>query len=174
MSHDLLQTRVFDMGAWTINGANNLFFDPGTKIRAKRLILSYTTGNTTAPNVVTVKRRPLAGVAANEVSLFSFPTTTTTDAGDIDYVDLANPSVAGSSVAGSAAGSPASTVYTADDENYPIIWPGQDIGFYSDGAGTAGVVSAFLEYEELPFVAAEVDIGIGTTLDVRKLTITSL
>ena len=169
--HDLLNLRYAALGAWTINGVNNLFYQPGTKIRAKRLILDYTTGNTTLGNVVTFKRRPLAGVAANEVTLFAGTTTITTVAGDIDYLDLGVPSPAGVAIAGSASGSPAGSSFVAGAENYPIIWPWQDIGFYSGGEGTAGVCNAWLEYEELPFVQLELEANNAAANAIRKIAV---
>lgn len=168
--NDLLHTRIADLGAWTISGANTVAFAPGTKIQAKRLILRYTTGNTTATNGVTVQRRPIAGVASNQETLFTFETTATTAAGDIDYADLGDATQSDSAISG-APGIGGQSTNTPDAENYPVIFPGEDIAFVSDGDGTAGVVNAYVEYLELPFNEEEIENG--TDNDIVKLTTAS-
>lgn len=163
-----LQTRVADLGSWTINGANTVAFAPGVPIRAKRLILRYTTGNTTNTNGVTVQRRPVAGVASNQVSLFTFETTQTTAAGDLDVAFLGVPRVAGTAHDSQNGGIGQELAFAADDENLPVIYPGQDIAFVSDGDGTAGVCNAYLEYLELPWNTEQIE---DQDIDVATLTV---
>lgn len=158
--------QVFDLGSWTINGTNTVALAPGVPIRVQRLILRYTTGNTTLGNIVTVQRRPIAGVASNQVSLFTVTTTATTAAGDVDFVDLSALDEDGTAISG-APGLGGQTYYSENDENYPVIYPGQDIAFVSGGQGTAGVVNAYVEGILLPFNEAEIEAAINS---VVKLT----
>jgi hypothetical protein len=97
------------------------------------------------------------------VTLFTATSTATTNAGDVDYCELGKNNAA-------SAGSDGSVLNIPNAENFPIIWPGQDIAIVTDGAGAAGVCTVFMEYEELPFNATEIDANNGTPV-VRKLTV---
>ncbi len=164
------QTRTADLGSLTINGNNTVAFAPIKPAAVKRVTFRYTTGNTTATNGITIQRRPIAGVAANQVSLFTFETTETTAAGDIDYADLAVANAAGTSHTSQTSSIGSQLSYAADDENFPIIWPGQDLAIVSDGDGTAGVCVVGVEYFELPFDETAIEAEINA---IVKLTTAS-
>ncbi len=146
-------TQIADLGSLTINGNNTVAFAPGRPAAVKRVIFRYTTGNTTATNGITIQRRPIAGVASNQVSLFTFETTETTAAGDIDFAVLAvaNPAGVAHTSQSSSMTTGSQLSFSAEDENFPVIWPGQDLAIVSDGDGTAGVCNVYVEYYELPF-----------------------
>lgn len=160
--------QVFDLGSWTINGTNTVAFAPGVPVRIQRVILRYTTGNTTLGNGVTVQRRPIAGVAANQTSLFTFTTTAATAAGDVDFANLSDLDDDGTAITG-APGLSGQTYYSENAENYPVIYPGQDIAFVSGGQGTAGVCNAYVEAIVLPFNEPEIEANINA---VEKLAVT--
>lgn len=140
--HDQLNRRVHPAGSLVINGANTITWDPGFPVKIVRVVLVYTTGNTTPGNGVTAQRRPVAGAAANQVTLGTFVTTATTAAGDVDYLDV------GIDVA-QATGVDNSKVNVARIDW--IIYPGQDFALVSDGAGAAGVCDVYIEYVLLPW-----------------------
>lgn len=158
---DLLNKRVAALGSWVINGANTVSYDFGVPVEILRVILVYTTGNTTAKNTVTAQRRPVAGTAASQVTLGTFDTTVTTAAGAIDYLDVGIAKTATTATTSGASG--ISTINYGEDKW--TIEPGQDFALVSDGGGTAGVCDVFVEYVYKPW--GNRGIGAGT---ITKLT----
>lgn len=155
--HDLLNKRIKEVGTWTINGANTVSWDPGHTVEVTRIILVYTTGNTTAKNTVTAQRRPVSGAASAQVTLGTFDTTVTTAAGDVDSLPV------GIDIA-AAAPSPDDGSIVAVARTKWTIYPGQDFALVSDGGGTAGVCNVFIEYVSYPWGNAEGAAGVLRTL----------
>lgn len=143
--NDFMHTKVKDLGSFTINGANTIAFAPGEAVNIKRIIFAFTTAHTTPAPTLTMQRRPIAGTAANEVSLGTFALAAAMAAGSVYYFDLARPLV----TTGTVSTIDGSLGYTAEPD-MPQILPGQDFAIVSDGGGNAGVCNVFVEYINQP------------------------
>jgi hypothetical protein len=148
--NDYLQKRVKELGTWTLSGVSTIAWDPGFPAMILRLVFVYTTANSVAANIITAQRRPIAGVAANQVVLGVFPTTAVAPQGSVDHLEVGFP-VASVTTPGvtSLGGGPSSIAFSA--QNPWTINPGQDFALVSAAGGTAGVVDAYVEYVHYPW-----------------------
>lgn len=143
MASQYVTKKVHSLGTYTPSGANTIAFAPGKSIRATRVILVYTTAHTTPGSTLTVQRRPIAGTAANQVTLGTWLTPAAISAGAVIYLDLEDTVGQPSSVTG--LGGNTDYVYEGS-EGARAILAGQDLAIVSDGGGDAGVANVYVEY----------------------------
>jgi hypothetical protein len=143
MTSQYVTKKVHSAGTYTPSGANTIAFAPGKSIRAKRVILVYTTAHTTPGSTLTVQRRPIAGTAANQVTLGTWLTPAAVAAGAVIYLDLED--VVDQPTEEDGLGGTTVSIYAGSD-GAPAIAAGQDIAVVSDGGGDAGVANVYFEY----------------------------
>ncbi len=139
MAHDYVTKKVAALGTYTVSDPVTIAWAPGKSAKILRLIFVFTTANTTAKNVLTMQRRPVAGAAANQVSLGTFELPAVAALGAVYYFDYARPLGTAQTV------TDGSLVLDASPYEAQIL-PGQDFAIVSDGGGTAGVCNVYVEY----------------------------
>ncbi len=154
--HDNLNKRVASLGTYTPSGANTIAWDPGVPVEITRLIFVWTTANSGATNGITAQRRPIAGTAANQVTLgtFELPLAAAIAAGVVSYLDVG---------IDNAATDPGDGSVLEVARDHWTINPGQDFALVSDGDGTAGVCDVYVEYVSKPFAGTEIEDAIALT-----------
>lgn len=127
--NQVIRTTEKTAAAATITTAGiHLTVTPTVPVKLVRVVVVVTTGVTVAAETITVQRRPIAGTAANQVTLGAFT------------VPIA------------AAGS----VFYFEDFDLAEINPGEDLTVASSGASTAGAAHIGVELIEDPFVGSRV------------------
>lgn len=136
--------RIDNLGSVDISGANATTpFEAGQRMHLKRAIMVVTTATTGAsPSVITLARRDSDG--GNSVNLGSFTIPSGVAADSVRYVDFAKPKTTGT------VGSDGSLVFDGLPD-LPVVNPGQEFLLTSDGGGDAGVVTFFIEYQQIGF-----------------------
>ncbi|TVR78985.1 MAG: hypothetical protein EA405_13625 [Rhodospirillales bacterium] len=129
MSYERSETEVSGIQTLSTSGVK-MTVAPGRPVDLVRVGVVLTTATTDANTLITVQRRPVAGAAANEVTLMAFNVPVAA-VGTVHYADI--PTRAG----------------------VPVD-PGADITVSSNGGSTAGAGHVFVEYFPRAFAGPRV------------------
>jgi len=141
MSSSLFWTKseFANLSTLDASGSNAVQYEPGQRIKAKRLILVTTVAQTVANATLTVVVRDRDNGNSTTIGTITVPFSGSA-LDKVLYADFGKPKTTATT------GSDGSATYSTDPGGLVEVDPGQEIVITSDGGGDAGTYQVYLEY----------------------------